>query len=172
MASGHRMSGDIERVASRIRKIKDVESVEYGQQWTSKMDIVFVIFLFVETIFFTIIGCASLFIISNTISLTIFARRDTIEIMKLVGATDSFIRRPFYFEGFIQGIISGIFAFLILYGAYLLVCYYVPNLDLYFYMFKIKNITVLSHRLIIALIVPAGAILGLLGSIIAVRKVI
>ncbi|MCE5251024.1 ABC transporter permease [bacterium] len=172
MASGYRMSGDLERVATRIRKIGEVESVEYGQEWMAKMDIFFIAFLLAETVLFTIIGCACLFIISNTISLTILARRDTIEIMQLVGATNRFIRRPFYYEGLIQGIISGIAAFLLLYGSYLWIRHYIPNLDVYFYMFRIRGISVLSHRLVLGCIIPVGGFMGLLGSMIAVRRAI
>jgi len=57
----------------------------------------------------------SLFVISNTIRLIIFARQQIIDTMKLVGATDNFIRRPFIFQGLIQGALGGLFAFLFIY---------------------------------------------------------
>ncbi len=59
-----------------------------------------------------------LFIISNTIKLTIYSRRDEIEVMKMVGATDWFIRGPFLAEGFLQGVISGALSIAILFLLY------------------------------------------------------
>ncbi|MBN1291939.1 MAG: ABC transporter permease [Candidatus Latescibacteria bacterium] len=172
LASGHRMSEDHETVAERIRKVTNVESVEYGREWMSKMDIFFLLFILMEIILITIIVSACLLIISNTISLTVFARNETIEIMRLVGATDSFIRRPFYFEGFIQGILSGSMAFLILFGAFEWLRYAIPDLQVYLYIFGIQNFILLSHRFSMALIIPAGALMGLIGSTVAVRRAI
>ena len=60
------------------------------------------------------------FIVTNTIKLTIFSRKDEIEILKLVGATDWFVKLPFLLEGIIQGISGGIIAVLTLYIGYLI----------------------------------------------------
>lgn len=169
MAPGYRMSDDIEHVAAQVRQYDGVESVEYGREWISRMDIIFLVFLFGEVLLLTIISSACLLIISNTISLTVLARRETIEIMRLVGATDSFIRRPFYYEGFFQGLISGIFAFGFLYGSYFWVRSMIPNLDLYFFMFNIHGLSVMSHKFILVSIIPIGAVMGLLGSFFALR---
>lgn len=61
----------------------------------------------------------SIFIISNTIKLTVYARRKEISIMKYVGATNSFIRWPFIVEGIILGLSSGIISLIIVSGLYL-----------------------------------------------------
>ena len=63
----------------------------------------------------------SIFIISNTIKLTVYARRKEISIMKYVGATNSFIRWPFIVEGIIIGLSSGILSLIIVSGLYMLV---------------------------------------------------
>ncbi len=63
----------------------------------------------------------SIFIISNTIKLTVYARRKEISIMKYVGATNSFIRWPFIVEGIIIGLSSGVFSLIIVSGLYMLV---------------------------------------------------
>ncbi|MBT4485503.1 MAG: ABC transporter permease, partial [Candidatus Latescibacteria bacterium] len=96
MAEGHRASEDLETVASRISKVNFIESVEYGREWMSKLDIFFLFFVVGETVLVTLSLGACMLVISNTISLTVLARKDTIDIMRLVGATDGFIRRPFY----------------------------------------------------------------------------
>ena len=169
MASGYRMSDDLQRVAARIRTHDGLESVEFGHEWMSKMDFIFLAFLLGEMILFIIISSSCLLIISNTISLTVLSRKETIEIMRLVGATDSFISRPFYYEGFLQGLVSGMCAFCFLYGGYMWVRYMVPDLDLYFFMFQIHTVTFLSHRVMMLLIIPVGGIMGLVGSMFAVR---
>ena len=64
---------------------------------------------------------ASILIISNIIKITVYARREEIEIMSLVGATRWFIKWPFILEGFLQGIISAILSILILYKLYFVV---------------------------------------------------
>ena len=63
----------------------------------------------------------SIFIISNTIKLTVYARRKEISIMKYVGATNSFIRWPFIVEGIILGLSSGIISLIIVSGLYMFV---------------------------------------------------
>ncbi|MBN1466054.1 ABC transporter permease [candidate division KSB1 bacterium] len=64
---------------------------------------------------FTLVFLGSLFMISNTIRLIIFARQQIIATMKLVGATDAFIRRPFLIEGLLQGFIGGVITMLMIY---------------------------------------------------------
>ena len=170
MSKGHRMSSDLERFTERLKTVDAVESVEYGKEWISKLDIFFLIFIIVEVILFTIIVTACILVISNTITLTVIARKEAIEIMKLVGATTSFIRRPFYFEGLIQGLISGIIAFILFYGSYLWFHYVFPDIDVYWYMFGIKELQYYSYPWIISIIIPVGGLLGLLGSFVAVRR--
>ena len=63
----------------------------------------------------------SIFIISNTIKLTVYARRKEISIMKYVGATNSFIRWPFVVEGIIIGLSSGIISLIVVSGLYMIV---------------------------------------------------
>jgi len=72
----------------------------------------------VSAIIIAILLAISLFIMSNTIKLATFERREEIAIMKMVGATNSFIRWPFIFEGFILGLTGSLLAYLVLYGIY------------------------------------------------------
>ncbi len=73
---------------------------------------------FVTFTMFAILILISLFIISNTIKLTVHARRKEISIMKYVGATNGFIRTPFMIEGIIIGLLSGLISILIIGGGY------------------------------------------------------
>jgi len=171
MAEGYRMSSDIENVAARIKKVENIDSVEYGKDWMSKMDVFFLMFVVGETILIAVVISACLLIISNTISLTVIAREETIEIMRLVGATDAFIRRPFYIEGLLEGLISGSAAFCVMYGAYRWIHYAVPDLHTYIFMFTIPEQSIYFPDWSSALIIPLGGILGLFGSYTGVRSI-
>ncbi|GAK02612.1 cell division protein FtsX [Geomicrobium sp. JCM 19037] len=97
-----------EPLAEEIRSQPEVETVEYGETILSE--------LFTVTNYIRVIGGAlvigliftSIFLISNTIKLTIISRKDEIQIMKLVGATNSFVRYPFFIEGMLIGIFGAI----------------------------------------------------------------
>jgi len=171
MAEGFTTSDDLDTVASRIMHSNGVESVEYGREWMSKLDLVFVLFIIGETALVLLAVAACTLVISNTISMTVLARKDTIEIMRLVGATDGFIRRPFYVEGLVQGLLSGTATFGILYGVWRWLLHVAPDIDAYIYMFALPRQLVLSNEFLIAFIIPIGGFLGLIGSFTAVRRI-
>lgn len=105
---------------------------------------------------------ASIFLVANTIRLTIYARRLLIRTMKLVGATDSFIRRPFLIEGLVQGLIAGGIAAAVLWLGYMTARGYIPDLSS---RTAFLPITVTS-------VVVAGMGLGWFGSYLSVRRFI
>ncbi len=111
----------------------------------------------------TIVVLASLFLVANTIRLTIYARRLLIRTMKLVGATDSFIRRPFIVEGIAQGLLAGLIAALILSGLYSLMSGYLP---------QIEGSSSTAAILVMAGVILSGLALGWIGSLFAVRRFI
>jgi cell division transport system permease protein len=170
MAPGYRTARYFESTGNRITSMKGVESVEYGKEWIAKAETFILLLLAIETILFSLIVIAVILIISNTIGLAAASRRDTIEIMRLVGATEGFIRRPFYLEGILQGLCAGILATIIL-G---IVCFWlennVPNLGLYLYMAGTWGMKFQGNEWYIIFLIPLGAFLGLLGSFLAVRS--
>jgi cell division transport system permease protein len=111
----------IETTAKLIQSIPLVEDVEYGQQWYGRFVHVFQLFRLagygVSCLFFM----ATAFIIANTIRIILYSRREEIEIMRLVGATNAFIKGPIYIEGLIQGAIGGMIGILFLLGVSALV---------------------------------------------------
>ncbi|MEZ4702225.1 MAG: ABC transporter permease [Rhodothermales bacterium] len=109
-----------------------------------------------------IVILASLFLVANTIRLTIYARRLLIRTMKLVGATDAFIRRPFLVEGILQGILAGAIASLIVWGLFSGIGNYLPQMAISGFMVVVLLVGV----------VLVGAMLGWLGSLFAVRRFI
>lgn len=88
--------------------------IEYADRFVRIRNIVSVVSL-ILTVILTFV---SFFIMSNTIKLTTYGRREEIAIMKMVGATNSFIRTPFIIEGLILGILGGVFGFLAVWGIY------------------------------------------------------
>lgn len=112
----------------------------------------------------------SVFIISNTIKLTVHARRKEISIMKYVGATNSFIRWPFIVEGMIIGVISALITILIIYGGYTLI---ISNIVVAFSKIQV-NISLLTfkdmYQLILIVYMALGIGIGVLGSSISMRK--
>ena len=110
----------------------------------------------------TLVTLAALFLVANTIRLTVYARRLLIRTMKLVGATDRFVRRPFVVEGMVQGFVAGVLASLVLWGLFSLAAENLPQLA--------------GGRLFIlgvaALVTLTGVLLGWLGSYFAVRRFI
>ncbi len=113
------------------------------------------------------LAIVSIFIIANTIKLTVFTRRKEINIMKFVGATDWFIRWPFIIEGIFIGIIGSVAAIGIIIAGYSAIVGVVDSLNIMF--FTMKPLSELTTPIIVASL-GLGAILGGLGSLISVRK--
>lgn len=124
----------------------------------------------VSAVILTLLVLISVFIIANTIKLTVHARRKEISIMKYVGATDSFIRWPFIIEGIIIGIIAALISILVLGIAYSLIANGMSSSDLLNKM----GMSLLSFSDMITLLVIVYLILGIgigaLGSTISMRK--
>lgn len=112
----------------------------------------------------------SIFIISNTIKLTVHARRKEISIMKYVGATNSFIRWPFIVEGIIIGIISALLTILIIYGGYTFIISKILGV---FNSIQV-NVSLLTfkdmYQMILIVYMALGIGIGVLGSSISMRK--
>lgn len=112
----------------------------------------------------------SVFIISNTIKLTVHARRKEISIMKYVGATNSFIRWPFIVEGIIIGIISALLTILIIYGGYTFI---ISKILVVFNSIQV-NVSLLTfkdmYQMILIVYMALGIGIGVLGSSISMRK--
>ncbi len=113
-----------------------------------------------------LLGAVSIFIISNTIKLAMFARKEEIAIMKMVGATDGFIRAPFVVEGMTLGLLGGIFALLAEWGVY---DFITEKLVASSGLFTMVGWSELWQGLL-PLMLIAGVIIGILGSTLTIRK--
>lgn len=97
----------IERLATAIESLPHIDQVEYGQQWVGKFTGLINVFKFVSYAMGGLFLVATLFIVANTIRLVLYSRQEEIAIMRLVGATDRFIKIPFYIQGLALGGLGG-----------------------------------------------------------------
>jgi len=110
----HISISDVESFLQKIKNIDGIMDIQYGQQWLERFLILFDIIKIIGSVLGFLLFLFTLFIISNTMKLLVYNRREEIEIMKLVGATNSFIKLPFFIEGVFQGIIGASLALLFL----------------------------------------------------------
>lgn len=122
----------IEMLAIHIESSHLVDDVEYGQNWMKRFTGFLNLFKVTGGLMGAVFFMAVVFIIANTIRLLFYSKNDEMKIMRLVGATDNFIKAPFYIEGLILGACGGLAGILILYLAYVLI---ITNVDLSFVSF-------------------------------------
>ena len=156
----------VKLVAQEITKLKGVENAKYGQEVIEQLFALTKMVRIFGLIIIIFLALAALFIISNTIRITVFARRKEIGIMKYVGATDWFIRWPFLLEGMMLGFGGALMAVLFLnetYGILIHQVYeslaFLPLIPQYPF---ITNISVV--------LLVTGTAIGALGSTISLRR--
>lgn len=148
-----------------LRSLPEVDTAQHDQQWLKRLNAIIHIIQRVVIIMAVFLGLAVLIIVGNTIRMLIYHHRAEIEIAKLFGATDSFIRRPFLYSGFWYGLSGGLLAWLIIIVSLRFLINPAGRLaELYTSAFALTGLNP-DETLIL---VGAGILLGLIGSWISV----
>ena len=106
---------DISLFIDEMRQVEDISDVQFNQEWVDRMYSLSRLARAVGFFLGGILVMASFFIISNIIKLNVFSRQDEIEILRLSGASNTFIRIPFLMEGMILGVLGGALSLLLLF---------------------------------------------------------
>jgi cell division transport system permease protein len=154
---GQRDPTTVKRVADRVKTYSFIDDVRYGEEWIEKLyrlrNIAGISGLALGLVF----AAVSMIIIGATIRMAVLARAKEISIMRLVGATDGYIRRPFLVEGFAKGVMGGLLALALTWMAQTLIDRYV--IDTIFFDARVALLGLLF-----------GALIGLLGSAVSVGR--
>ncbi len=118
MAPQFRAPEAVKRWSERQKNLPGVDQVQYSRDWVENLEAIVGYFELIAMAIGSLLAAASVAIIASTIRLTLFARRDDIEIMSMIGATSTFIKIPYLMEGATLGAIGGILAVGILKGGF------------------------------------------------------
>ena len=151
---------------SQLQQLPGVETAKFGQEVVTHLFQLTRVLRIGGVLLIALLAVATLFIISNTIRITVFARRREVNIMKYVGATDWFIRWPFLLEGMLMGLIGGGIASAVLYQGYNAILVRIYATLAFFPM--LPTWPTMGYLCGVLLIV--GTLIGALGSSISLRK--
>lgn len=111
---------DLQEMRATLEKMPHVQSASFDYDWVEKLNTILAFGKALSHFLYALIGFGVMFIVGNTIRLALERHRDEIEVLNLVGATQTFIRRPFLYRGILFGGLAGVIAILILNLALLL----------------------------------------------------
>lgn len=154
---GNRDPETVAVVAARIESYRFVDDIRYGEEWVEQLHRVRTIATVVGMVLGLAFAAVAVIIIGATIRMAVLAREREISIMRLVGATDTFVRRPFLIEGFVKGILGGALALLLTWSASAVISRYFIE-------------TAFFDREMVLLGLLGGAFIGLVGSAVSVGR--
>lgn len=123
----YRLKDRVVSVAERIVKLPGVEDVSYGRGWITRLENIVKMLALIDICIGLVVGIASIVTVSYTVRLTLFARKEHIRVLKLVGATDWFVMLPYLLEGVIHGLISALISLAVVYGAFRVIEVRIPQ---------------------------------------------
>ena len=157
LKEGHRDPATVKDVTQRIQTYPFVDDVRYGEDWVKKLYDIRNIAGAAGIALGLLFAAVAVIIIGTTIRMTVLARTREISIMRLVGATDGFVRFPFLIDGFLKGLVGGLLALFLTWGANWLIDHNLIQ-------------TIFFDPGIATLGVLGGGVIGLLGSALSVGR--
>lgn len=167
LPAGKRTAAELRSLAQRVRELPMVTQVDYGEEALSRLEAISRLLRLGGWLAFAIVLLTTAVIASATLQLAIYSRREEIEIQKLVGATDRFVKAPFLLEGLLQGLFGSALALLGLWGFRAAVGAELKGA--FAFLLPEKPVALLDLRSALELL-GLGAGLGLSGSLLAVRR--
>ena len=157
MREGHRDPASLRTIAGRIKSFEFVDDVRYGEDWVDKLYRIRNVATAAGVILGLAFAAVAVIIIGATIRMAVMARAREISIMRLVGATDAFIRRPFLIEGFLKGVLGGLLALALTWFASVVISRNFVQTEFF-------------SRGLASLGIIGGAVIGVLGSSLSVGR--
>jgi cell division transport system permease protein len=155
---GYSDPATVRQIARRVRAYDFVDDVRFGEEWVKRLHQLRNIAGATGVVLGLAFATVAIIIIGSTIRMTVLARSKEIAIMRLVGATDAFIRRPFLIQGFIKGVVGGALALMLTWGATRLIESYLRFDTLFF------DGTMAAGG------IAFGAVIGVAGTALSVRR--
>jgi cell division transport system permease protein len=160
-------AGDVEGVAAAIRKLPETDLVQLDTQWVARLRAMLALATRIVDLATVLLALAVAIVIGNTIRLEIQNRSAEIEVTKLVGGTDGFIRRPFLYLGLCYGLAGAVVAYLLIVGTLAILGSPVSRLTaLYDSQFALAGLSLRETGVLLA----GGALLGWLGAGLATAR--
>ena len=160
---------DVSRHADTVKALENINGVAASSSMQEVSERLIQIRQVVNLISYTMVallGGVSVFIIANTVKLAMFARKEEIAIMKMVGATNNFIRAPFVVEGMFLGLSAATLAFFVLWGVYAYVSAQLAEGTAILTMVAFAAV----WKEVLVTMLGAGLLLGVGGSVITIRR--
>ena len=165
----HRDSTSVAGCVASLKQIQGINEVQYGEEWVKRFNSFMNLFRLIGTLLGGFLAITVLFIVSNTIKLTIYARKEELELLGLVGATRFFIKAPFLIEGVLQGALGAVISLLAL-----LACYWAFLKNAGSFLGVNPAAAGLSFLPVthLALLLIGGVLLGFIGSLTSLKRFI
>lgn len=157
LRDGFRDPNTVKQIADRIKVYSFIDDVRFGEEWVKKLYSIRNVATAAGIILGLAFAAVAIIVIGATIRMAVMARSREISIMRLVGATDGFIRRPFLIEGFVKGVLGGAMALALTYVASSLISRYFIQTE--FFGVRLALLGLLG-----------GAIIGVVGSAVSVGR--
>lgn len=165
LVPSHRSPDAVRRWVERVKNAPGVDQVQYNRDWIDNLNTLVGYLELAAVGIGTVLSAASVTIIASTIRLTLYARRDEIEIMRLIGATGSFIKIPYVIEGALLGAMGSVVSLGILKGGFEL---FKARLGMPGRLLGIESAVHFFSGQVAVMIVAAGLLLGFVGSLVSV----
>lgn len=157
----------IKRWAERARTISGVDQVQYSQDWIEALDTIVHYIEVAAMIVGVILSAACVTIIANTIRLALYARREEIEILGMIGATKSFIRTPYILEGSVLGFLGSALSLLILKAGFELFRHEIGSTSRFL---GVETLLMFFSVPVCGIVVTVGVVLGFAGSYLSLLR--